>query len=77
MNAVGKRYMELRKEWTTNVVLEPSQIAESTCDFKFRGYHGLYDIEVIFPDGQRISNEIQLFPKKKPLLVEINTHGKS
>ena len=48
---------------------------DSSCEFKFRGYHGLYDVEVIFPDGQLISNEIKLNPKRKPLLVEINTHG--
>ena len=56
-------------------MLKPSSILDSSCEFKFRGYHGTYDIEVLFPDGQVISNEIDLHPKRRPLLIEINTHG--
>ena len=67
--------MDLRKEWTTKLTLTPSVVLKSSCDFKFRGYHGIYDVTVIFPDGQEISNEIKLLPKHQPLLVEINTHG--
>ena len=75
LNAVGRRYLELRREWTTNVVLEPSRVFQNVCEFTFRGYHGIYDIDVIFPDGQLISSEVKLYPKSKPLLVEINAHG--
>eukprot|EP00794_Sanderia_malayensis_P008184 gene8184-9061_t len=73
LNKAGKRYLDLREEWTTRLTLKPSSVHEGSCEFKFRGYHGIYNITVLFPDGQKITTEINLTPKKQPLIVEINT----
>eukprot|EP00112_Aurelia_sp_Birch-Aquarium-sp1_P016710 Seg381.27 transcript_id=Seg381.27/GoldUCD/mRNA.D3Y31 product="Anti-sigma-I factor RsgI6" protein_id=Seg381.27/GoldUCD/D3Y31 len=74
VNKVGQRYLDLRKEWKTKLTLAPSLVLETSCDFKFRAYHGIHDVTVTFPDGQQIINEIKVSPKRQALLVEINTH---
>ena len=68
--------MELRKEWRTEETLSPTSIFKNSCEFKFRGFHGDYEITVLFPDGQKITNEVKVSKKEEPLVVEVDTHGK-
>jgi GH35 family endo-1,4-beta-xylanase len=58
LNAAGRRYQSLLKEWTTLT----NGVADSAGSFSFRGFHGSYDITITSPGGLPTSRQITLDP---------------
>ncbi|MFZ5987276.1 MAG: endo-1,4-beta-xylanase [Bacillota bacterium] len=58
INAAGKRYDALLKEWTTNAV----GTTNSSGVFGFRGFHGTYEVTLTVPGQTPIVKTIELEP---------------
>ncbi|XP_030528626.1 endo-1,4-beta-xylanase 1 [Rhodamnia argentea] len=43
VNEAGKRLLDLKKEWLSRA----HGLVEEECEFRFRGFHGTYDVEII------------------------------
>ena len=71
MTEAGRVYLDLRKEWTTNKLLPISKILPNEGIFKFRGFHGDYDMFIYIPNGNIIKKSFKLDPGAKELVVEV------
>jgi GH35 family endo-1,4-beta-xylanase len=58
LNAAGVRYQSLLKEWTTRT----NGFADSGGVFRFRGYHGTYDVTITPPGGTPTIRTLTLDP---------------
>lgn len=47
VNAAGRRYLDLRDEWTTDA----TRTTDAAGNASFRGFHGGYTAEITLPDG--------------------------
>ncbi|KAI4388645.1 hypothetical protein MLD38_000956, partial [Melastoma candidum] len=66
VNEAGKRYLLLRKEWSTRTTGHLDQQGEYT----FRGYHGTYDIQVVV-NSETITKTIVVDKGESPLVISI------
>lgn len=71
LNAAGKRYEALLKEWTT------VQSGTTTSDGKypFRGFHGTYEITVTAPGAAAVTKTFELEPGSTTQVFTVQTTG--
>ncbi|XP_056173095.1 endo-1,4-beta-xylanase 1-like isoform X3 [Syzygium oleosum] len=67
VNEAGKRYLALRKEWSSHAHGHVDERGE----FKFRGFHGIYDVEIITA-SKRTTKSIVVDKGESPLVVSIS-----
>ncbi|KAF8404805.1 hypothetical protein HHK36_009695 [Tetracentron sinense] len=67
VNEAGKRYLALKQEWLS----ETHGHIDHQGVFRFRGYHGTYNIEVVSP-SKRVSKTFVVKKGESPLAVTIN-----
>ena len=65
-------YQDLRRQWTTNEVLTASEVFKKEGIFKFRGFHGDYDMFIHLPDGKTIKKSFEVKPGNRELIVKVN-----
>ncbi|CAI0464240.1 unnamed protein product [Linum tenue] len=68
INQAGKRFLSLKKEWLSQA---NGGITEQG-EFKFRGFHGTYDVEIVSSSSQRISKTFIIDKGYSPLVVSID-----
>ncbi|KAI4321485.1 hypothetical protein MLD38_034857 [Melastoma candidum] len=66
VNEAGKRYLSLRKEWSTRSHGHLDQQGEYT----FRGYHGTYDVKVVV-NSKTITKTVVVDKGESPLVISI------
>ena len=71
LTEAGRVYMDLRRQWTTNKLLIISFMLPNEGIFKFRGFHGDYDMFIYLPNGNRIKKSFKLNPGAKELVVKV------
>ncbi|KAJ8771367.1 hypothetical protein K2173_026544 [Erythroxylum novogranatense] len=69
INAAGKRFLALRKEWLSNT---DGRINEQG-EFRFRGIHGTYNVEIVSSSGKLINKTLVVDPGESPLVVSFET----
>lgn len=67
VNEAGKRYLSLRKEWTSHA---HGRVDESG-EFQFRGFHGTYDVEIV-TGSKKVSKSIVVDRGDDPLIISID-----
>ncbi|XP_010245630.1 PREDICTED: uncharacterized protein LOC104589125 [Nelumbo nucifera] len=67
INEAGKRYLSLKNEWLTHA----HGHIDDEGEFKFRGFHGAYEIEVVTLT-KKISKTFVVDKGESPLVVTIN-----
>lgn len=66
LNEAGKRFISLKKEWTTNIKGHTDHEGQ----FKFRGFHGTYEVEVSV-HSREIRQTFTVDKGDSPIVVEI------
>ena len=72
LTEAGRVYQDLRRQWTTNEVMTASEVLKHEGIFKFRGFHGDYDMFIHLPDGRTIKKSFEIKPGKRELIVKVN-----
>ncbi|XVE55688.1 hypothetical protein DITRI_Ditri03aG0178500 [Diplodiscus trichospermus] len=67
INAAGKRYLALKKEWLSRA----SGYIDAHSEFRFRGFHGTYNIEINFPTT-KINRTFVVDKGELPLAINID-----
>ncbi|KQK13823.1 uncharacterized protein LOC100831608 [Brachypodium distachyon] len=67
VNEAGRRLLQLKKEWLTHA----HGRADENGEFKFRGHHGSYRVEVVTPAG-KVSQEFTVDKDDSPMVLNIN-----
>ncbi|XP_030537819.2 endo-1,4-beta-xylanase 1-like isoform X2 [Rhodamnia argentea] len=67
VNEAGKRYLALRKEWSSHAHGHVDEQGE----FVFRGFHGTFDVEII-ATSKRTTKSIVVEKGESPLVVSIS-----
>uniref|UniRef100_A0A0D9VXA7 GH10 domain-containing protein n=1 Tax=Leersia perrieri TaxID=77586 RepID=A0A0D9VXA7_9ORYZ len=67
VNEAGKRLLQLKKEWLTRA----HGHADGNGEFRFRGYHGAYRVDVVTPAGGKVSQEFTVDKDDSPLVLNI------
>lgn len=67
INAAGKRYLALKKEWLTHA---PGHI-DAQGEFRFRGFYGTYKIEISSPT-KKINRTFVVDKGESPLAINID-----
>ncbi|XP_017698435.2 endo-1,4-beta-xylanase 1-like isoform X3 [Phoenix dactylifera] len=68
INEAGKRYLALKQEWLSHTDGHINAYGE----FKFRGYHGTYTVEITTPPGKKISQSFVVDSGDSPLVLIVN-----
>ncbi|GFQ06139.1 endo-1 4-beta-xylanase a [Phtheirospermum japonicum] len=68
INEAGKRYVALREEWSTRV----DGCVDERGWFEFRGFHGLYEVEVVTVSEGRVVKTFVVDQGEEPLVVTVN-----
>ncbi|PKU83102.1 Putative Pol polyprotein from transposon element Bs1 [Dendrobium catenatum] len=68
INEAGKRYLALKQEWLTHA----DGLVDDSGEFKFRGYHGSYSLEVTTP-AKRSSHSFVVEKGESPLVLHIKS----
>ncbi|KAF0909984.1 hypothetical protein E2562_001234 [Oryza meyeriana var. granulata] len=66
VNEAGRRLLQLKREWLTRA----HGHADDNGEFKFRGHHGAYHVDVVTPTG-KISQEFTVDKDDAPLVLNI------
>uniref|UniRef100_A0A0E0KHB7 GH10 domain-containing protein n=1 Tax=Oryza punctata TaxID=4537 RepID=A0A0E0KHB7_ORYPU len=67
VNEAGRRLLQLKREWLTRA----HGHADGNGEFKFRGHHGAYHVDVVTPTGDKISQEFTVDKDDAPLVLNI------
>ncbi|XP_038975140.1 endo-1,4-beta-xylanase 1 [Phoenix dactylifera] len=67
VNEAGRRYLALKQEWLSNA----HGRIDDQGEFKFRGFHGTYTVEIITPT-KKFSQNFAVGKGDSPLVVNIN-----
>ncbi|XP_073104293.1 endo-1,4-beta-xylanase 1 isoform X2 [Elaeis guineensis] len=65
INEAGKRYLALKQEWLSHA----DGHIDAHGEFKFRGYHGTYTLEITTPSGKKISQSFVVDGGDSPLVL--------
>ncbi|XBI74054.1 hypothetical protein VPH35_067669 [Triticum aestivum] len=68
INEAGRRLLQLKKEWLTHA----HGHADENGEFKFRGHHGAYHVDVVTPTGCKITQEFTVDKDDSPMVLNIN-----
>ncbi|WOK91649.1 hypothetical protein Cni_G00340 [Canna indica] len=68
VNEAGRRFLKLQQKWLSHARGEVDEQGE----FKFRGFHGDYSIDIITPEKKMLSQVFTVAKGESPLVVEIN-----
>ncbi|CAL1395654.1 unnamed protein product [Linum trigynum] len=68
INQAGKRFLSLKKEWLSQANGGINEQGE----FKFRGFHGTYVVEIVSSSSQRISKTFIIDKGNSPLVVPVD-----
>lgn len=66
INEAGQRYLALKEEWLSNA----DGRMDNSGEFKFRGYHGKYTVEITTP-SKKISKSFDVEKGESPLVIQI------
>uniref|UniRef100_A0A0D3FMA5 CBM-cenC domain-containing protein n=1 Tax=Oryza barthii TaxID=65489 RepID=A0A0D3FMA5_9ORYZ len=67
VNEAGRRLLQLKREWLTRA----HGRADGNGEFRFRGHHGAYHVDVVTPAGAKISQEFTVDKDDAPLVLNI------
>ncbi|GJM96159.1 hypothetical protein PR202_ga12972 [Eleusine coracana subsp. coracana] len=67
VNEAGKRLLQLKHEWLTHAHGK----ADDNGEFKFRGYHGTYRVDVTTSAGAKFSQTFSLDKDDAPMVLDI------
>lgn len=65
INEAGKRYLALKQEWLSHA----DGHVDAHGEFKFRGYHGTYTLEITTTPGKKISQSFVVDSGDSPLVL--------
>ncbi|RZS27879.1 hypothetical protein BHM03_00061411 [Ensete ventricosum] len=68
LNEAGKRFLMLKQEWLSHA----RGRADDQGEFKFRGFHGTYRVEIITPNKKKLSQTFTVAAGDSALVVNIN-----
>lgn len=68
LNEAGKRFLMLKQEWLSHA----SGKADDQGEFKFRGFHGTYSVDIITPNEEKLSQTFTVAEGDSALVVNIN-----
>ncbi|KAK6152993.1 hypothetical protein DH2020_012632 [Rehmannia glutinosa] len=68
INEAGKRYIGLKQEWLTHAQGHVDEQGQ----FEFRGFHGLYEVEVVTLSKPKLAKTFVVNQGEEPLVISIN-----
>lgn len=75
-NEAGKRYLDLRKQWSSNIPNKtPSEVNDNEeCLFIFRAFHGTYLLRVTLPDATVLTKVVNVTNDSRKLVLVFKEH---